>query len=189
MIVIDVQTKAVEARLHGMINQISHFKRVDIGAELSSWQTENMHRRRPFTMRSVGKGTAATIVRPHSLYEMMRSSVAERRFVRARTKYEKFLASGRKRRKRRPKYVVIAERGWRRFSNRPILRSELIAKLKERTDNLLGEKLSWKRSSGAAAAAHTEDAAEHIIKTLIIRQFGAAGAVAVRAYDAANRGG
>jgi hypothetical protein len=41
-----------------MLNQIAHFKRVDLGAELSKWQTEDMYRDRPFTMRSRGKGTA-----------------------------------------------------------------------------------------------------------------------------------
>jgi hypothetical protein len=34
-----VQTGPVLARLEGMLNQISHFKRVDLGEGLSKWQT------------------------------------------------------------------------------------------------------------------------------------------------------
>ncbi|MET0722630.1 MAG: hypothetical protein ABWY64_17615 [Tardiphaga sp.] len=75
---IELDTKAIERRLEGMIQKIDHFKRVDVGAELSHWQTEDMHRHRPFTMRSRRAGRAATIIRPHSLYEMK----GRRRFAR-----------------------------------------------------------------------------------------------------------
>jgi hypothetical protein len=75
---IELDTKAIERRLEGMIQKIDHFKRLDVGAELSHWQTEDMHRHRPFTMRSRRAGRAATIIRPHSLYEMK----GRRRFAR-----------------------------------------------------------------------------------------------------------
>jgi hypothetical protein len=184
-IVIDIDTSGVEARLLGMIEQLEHFKRVDLGAGLSSFQTEDMHRQRPFTMRSRAKGTAATVVRPHSLYEMMRSTQAQRRFVRARVKYEKFLASGRRRRRRRPKYIRIAESGlYTRTSMRPILLAELYDKLHTRMSDLLAQKLKWSYSHSRAMLAHAVEARERVIKVLLVREFGAAGAAAVKVIDA-----
>src|SRR5262249_42704151 len=136
-ITIDVQTGPVLARLNGMLDQINHFKRVDLGAGLSQFQTDDMHRDRPFTMRSRGRGTAATIVRPHSLYEMQQSALAQRRFVRARARYERFLSSGKRVRKRKAKYIRIATGAfYARHSTRAILRAELLSALAARMDGL-----------------------------------------------------
>jgi hypothetical protein len=186
-IVIDVQTGPVLARLNSMLDQINYVKRTGIGSELSKWQTEDMHRDRPFTMKSRAAGRATTIVRPHSLYEMTRSETASRQFLRASIRYQKFLASGKRVRKRKPKYVRIATSGYRKWSTRPILRQTLVAKLKDRLDALVSSKLRWELSRGKAVAAHAHDEAAHIAKVWAIRVYGAAGAAAVRAVEAVER--
>jgi hypothetical protein len=125
----------------GMHDKIAHLKRVDIGAELSAWQVEDMHRQRPFTMRSRAKGIASTKIRPHSLYEMLRSEGAalstkeQRSAMRAVRKHFKYPV------KRRRKMVYREHRHW---SERPILRAELLSILMDRVANLVREKLNWK---------------------------------------------
>jgi len=183
MLVIDVEAGAVLARLTGMLDQIRHVKRVDVGAELSTWQTDDMHRHRPFTMRSRGRGTATTKVRPHSLYEMRQSEMASRRFLRATARYQKFIASGRRRPKRKPRYISIAESGYRKWSTRPILREVLLARLRERMDALLAHKLRWELSHRRAVAAHAADEIHHAAKVFAVQIFGARGAAAVEVVD------
>ena len=82
MIAISIDTKPVSARLGAMIGRIDHFKRVGIGQGLSDFQTIDMHRDKPFTMRSRAKGMATTKIRPHSLYEMKQAGKTRRRAVR-----------------------------------------------------------------------------------------------------------
>src|SRR5262245_25161793 len=53
---------ALKERVDNMAEQVEHLKRVDLGNELSDWQTEDLHRNRPFTMRSRAKGRAATVI-------------------------------------------------------------------------------------------------------------------------------
>lgn len=124
---INIDFSAVSLRIGAMISRIDHFKRVDIGTGLSDFQTQDMHRNRPFTMRSRGKGTAVTKVRPHSLFEMQRSGKTQRRMVR-------WLKS--KRRRRPPRFYV-------KTSTRPILRSELFDTLGARMRELLQDKIHW----------------------------------------------
>jgi hypothetical protein len=146
---VTVDSKALNDRLKGMIAKLDHFRRIDLGMGLSEFQTDDMHRDRPFTMRSRAKGIAVTKIRPHSLYEMQRSGKAQKRFVRAQKRYqEKWLPSGRKRRKRKPKYVVVAET-YRRWSARPILRPEMEARLKDLMSYLLQQKITWTKGYGS----------------------------------------
>ncbi len=42
MFKIEVDSSAVEKRINKMIGKIHHLKRVDVGAELSAWQTEDV---------------------------------------------------------------------------------------------------------------------------------------------------
>jgi len=145
---ITVDTKEVTERIKAMIGKLDHFRRVDIGMGLSEFQTDEMHRDRPFTMRSRAKGIAVTKIRPHSLYEMEASARAQKRYVRAKKRYEtKWLPSGKKRRKRKPKYVVVAET-YRHWSTRPILRSEMEAKLADLMEYLLQQKIHWGKGRG-----------------------------------------
>jgi hypothetical protein len=115
------------ASINGMIRKIDHFKRVDIGQELSAWQVEDMHRKRPFTMRNRSRGRATTLVRPHSRYEVNRSRMAQRRLAR-RAKRASFTGSA----------------VYRKWSMRPILRAELLTVLTRRMSDALGRLLVWK---------------------------------------------
>jgi len=133
MIEVDA-TKLLE-RIDGMIKKIDHFKRVDLGNELSAWQTEDLHRNRPFTMRSRARGTATTKIRPHSLYEVEHSARAQMRY-----------AQRMRRRTRRIGSIAITPSPlpmFRHWSTRPILRSEMIQRLIERMNTALAEKLKW----------------------------------------------
>jgi hypothetical protein len=144
---VKIDTSALEGRIKGMLAKLDHFRRVDLGMGLSEFQTDEMHRDRPFTMRSRAKGLATTKIRPHGLYEMRKSVKAQRRFIRARKRYEeKYLPSGKKRRRRKPKYVVIAET-YKRWSTRPILRTEMEARLADLMKYLLEQKITWGKTS------------------------------------------
>ena len=130
MITIKIEGGAdLYATIDGMIQKLDHFKRVDIGDELSAWQTEDMHRHRPFTMRSRRAGRATTKVRPHSLYEVKRSALAQRRVFRSI-------------RKQLGKMVTYIPH-FLRWSRRPILRTELYDRLCTRMGDLLQEKIKW----------------------------------------------
>jgi|SRR5215471_12439347 len=118
MLVIEINADAIVERLQDMRDKLHHFKRVDIGNEMSEWQTADMHRHRPFTMRSRRKGKATTKVRPHSLYEVQASAT-----------YQRYL-----RRHHRPP---------RKSSNRPYLRETLLDVLIARYRELVAETLKW----------------------------------------------
>lgn len=119
----------------GMIRRIDHFRRVDIGTELSAWQVEDMHRHRPFTMRSRAQGRAATVVRPHSRYEVLRSRQTQRKVRRVL----KVLAKPRTR-----PYCGLLYLAYRKTSARAILRDELLAQLATRMREAMHRLLMWK---------------------------------------------
>lgn len=113
-----------------MAHRIDDLKRTGIGQELSDWQVEDMHRQAPFTMRSRAKGTAATKIRPHSLYEMERSAQYQRGMRRVIRRHGKHF--------------------WERLgawepltSTRPILRDELSERLVERVTGKVFARLRW----------------------------------------------
>ena len=145
---ITVDTKDVSDAIGKMIGKIDHFKRVDIGMELSDFQTEDMHRHRPFTMRSRARGMATTKIRQHSLFEMERSAAAAQRFTRARRQYlrSKYYLRGfpdkKNRKRRRPQYINTLE-SYRHWSMRPILREEMESRLWERMIRARDEKITW----------------------------------------------
>jgi hypothetical protein len=120
MIDIFVNSLAAEKRLTDMLRKVRHFKAVDIGQELSAWQTEDMHRQRPYTKRNRRRGVASTVIRPHSRYEMGQRRRVMRRLV------------------RKGRYVP-------RWSSRPILRGVLLERLQNRLDILIANKLTWKK--------------------------------------------
>ena len=106
---------AVERRLDGMVKKITHLKRVDVPAELSAWETEDLHRHRPHMKRR--RAGAMTLVRAHSWWEVK----GRRRFAR------KLIRKG---------------QDVSRWSTRPVLRQALFEKLRERVRGLAG-KLKW----------------------------------------------
>jgi hypothetical protein len=137
---IEIDTEAVEKRLTEMRDKITHFKRYDLGAEMSDWQVEDMDRHKPFTMRYRREGKAQTVIRPHSLYEMLRSegvSLAtpqRRHFARVVRKHLK-----------RPvgRQYFTRLREHRHWSTRPILRAQLEHQLFNRMVELMRQKLTW----------------------------------------------
>jgi hypothetical protein len=123
-----VDTSGALKVVGGMLHKIDHFKRVDIGTVLSDWQVEDMHRNRPFTLRSRARGRASTVIRPHSRYEVNRSRMAQRRLAR---------------RAKRKSFTGSAE--YRKWSTRAILRAELFTALEERANEALHKLLAWKK--------------------------------------------
>jgi hypothetical protein len=126
---IELDVSGALERLDGMIEKIQHVKHVEVGQTLSDWQTQDLHRRRPFTMRSRAKGKATTVLRPHSLFEIRRSIAYQRRMGRK-------VARGGKR------AMQTFSRWEVKTSMRPILRSELEERIYERV-MALRERLRW----------------------------------------------
>jgi hypothetical protein len=135
MFEIKIDTEAVEQRLAEMAEGIEHLKRVDLGQELSDWQSEDLHRNRPFTMRSRAKGRAATVIRPHSLYEIERSIAYQRRGGRSFAR----LVSGKAGKKTLARYLAFEPK----TSMRPFLRPAMYERLVERMVEMAEEKLKW----------------------------------------------
>jgi hypothetical protein len=131
---IQINTKPLSEMLGRMIAQVEHFKRVDIGMGLSDFQTEDMHRNRPFTMRSRARGVAVTKIRPHSLYEMVGRVRTQRKIKR----YVRDLNLGRRVQPKRARALQYLH-----TSTRDILRAEMYAVLEERMVRLLNEKITW----------------------------------------------
>lgn len=119
MIDIDIETTAVEKCIRIMVARIGRFT-YTMGAEMSDWQTADMKRKQPFTKRNSRAKFVYTTVRPHSKKRMMK----RRKLIRRMT--------------RKGQYV-----GHLVGSNRPILRTELEAKLAERMKGLMEKRLQW----------------------------------------------
>jgi hypothetical protein len=112
----------LDRRLETMLHRLDHFAKIDMGHVMSDWQTQDMHRHRPFTIRSRRK--VQTKVRPHSL----RETLGAKRF-RAKLTGKRM---PRRSKNRRP-----------RWSTRPILRAELLDKLYSRMADALHSFIRW----------------------------------------------
>src|SRR4051794_2012829 len=134
---VNIDTAGPLQMVSGMIRRIDHFRRVGIGAELSAWQVEDMHRHRPFTMRSRAQGRAATVVRPHSRYEVLRSRQTPR-------KGQRVLRAVAKPRTRLYRGKGLVYPAYRKTSARAILRDELLAQLATRMRGAMHRLLMWK---------------------------------------------
>ena len=112
--------KSIADRLEKMKDKLDHFGKVQLGEIMSDWQTKEMHRHRPFTMRWRGKKRQVqTVVRPHSLYEMKGE---RKRVVRAHRRH------------------VAPPRHW---STRPILRAELETQLFNEMNDAFHDAINW----------------------------------------------
>jgi hypothetical protein len=123
---------AIAKTVGKMIGSITYFGGVEMPKEMSDWQTEDVHRKRPGTKRSRwrrGSTQVQTLFRPHSRYETMRSQLYQRRLLR---------------RLRRTKRRVITDFIQLKRSTRPILRESLIDQLRNRMVTALFETISWK---------------------------------------------
>jgi hypothetical protein len=114
---------AITDSLRSVLNRIDHFGYVELGEIMSDWQTGDMHRKRPFTMRTRGRRSlrkVATTVRPHSRYEMQGE---HRALLRA------------KRRHQLPHH----------WSTRPILRASLESSLFDKMTEAFHAAIRWGR--------------------------------------------
>jgi len=137
MIRISVDASKPHAAVNGMLQKLQHFRRIDIGQEMSAWQVEDLHRNRPFTMRSRAKGRAATVIRPHSLFEVEQRTRVTKGYERAVRRLLRQLAGGKRRVRKIPKPI-------QRTSTRPYLRQSMYQVLQDRMARLLREKLKWR---------------------------------------------
>jgi hypothetical protein len=123
---------AIAKTVGKMIGSITYFGGVEMPKEMSDWQTEDVHRKRPGTKRSRwrrGSTQVQTLFRPHSRYETTRSQLYQRRLLR---------------RLRRTKRRVITDFIQLKRSTRPILRESLTEQLRNRMVTALFETISWK---------------------------------------------
>jgi hypothetical protein len=119
-----------------MIGSITYFGG-EMPKELSDWQTDDMHRKRPGTKRTRwrrGSTKAQTTVRQHSLFETERSELYQKRLLRRLRR-----ATGRR---------VIKGFIQLRRSNRPVLRESLVTQLYARLGTALRETIVWKSGNG-----------------------------------------
>lgn len=148
---IQIDTTAIGSLLEAMKNQIGWMKAVGIGQFTDDWQTDDMNRQKPFTLRARRAGYALATVHPHSLYETLKAAGYRagatkegRRYKRAATKQlkaqlrRKALMVSRRRKKK--KKVVVRRGPW---STRPILRQELQGLLIERGNEFVRTNLNW----------------------------------------------
>jgi hypothetical protein len=124
---------AMAKKVGSMVGHITYFGSVEMPRELSQWQTQDMHRKRPAVKRRrwrARKTRALTLIRPHSRAEVLRSRAYQaglRRRIRSKRK--------------RPSEAVIAVR--LRHSTRPILREILYAQFVDRLTRALHETVNW----------------------------------------------
>jgi hypothetical protein len=139
MINIDLEgLDEVRHSINRMAQSLEHLRTTDLGGELSAWQTEDVHRNKPFTMRYRRAGRAQTVFRAHSWKRIKRSIAYQRRGGSLLTR-----ALGR----RTQKGYLRAMAAYHAFqpltSTRAILRQELIEQLGERLVEMAKEKLHW----------------------------------------------
>lgn len=121
----------INAKLTSMVRKLDHFGKVELGQVMSGWQVEEMHRHRPFTMRWTGrKRQVRTVVRPHSLREVLGERAYRRKILHLKTA----------RRAPRQRH----RRLYRRWSSRPILREMLEAQLWKDMTEAFARAISWK---------------------------------------------
>jgi len=141
MFQIEVDEKALEEVRHSinrMVQSLEHLRTFDLGGELSAWQTEDVHRNKPFTMRFRKAGRAQTVFRPHSWKRVKRSILYQRRG-------SSLLTRALSRRTQKGYLRTMAQ--YHAFqplaSTREILRQELIEQLGTRLVEMAREKLKW----------------------------------------------
>jgi hypothetical protein len=141
MFTIDIDPKTLEEVQHSvnrMLLSIEHLRTTDLGGELSAWQTEDVHRNKPFTMRYRRAGRAQTVFRRHSLKRIKRSIAYQRRGGSLLTR-----ALSRRTRKGYLRTMAQYHSFQPLTSTLPILREELVEKLGTRLVEMAKEKLHW----------------------------------------------
>jgi hypothetical protein len=118
-----------------MIGRITYFGGVEMPKEMSDWQVDDVHRKRPGTKRSrwrAGSTKVQTLFRPHSRFETERSALYQRRLMRRVRR-----VGTTKRFKQINDYIQLKR------SSRPILRDSLVRELEDRMVTAMSETISW----------------------------------------------
>jgi hypothetical protein len=118
-----------------MIGHITYFGGVEMPKEMSDWQTDDVHRKKPATKRSRWRGGSTkvqTLFRPHSRYETEQSTLYQRRLMR------RLRRVGTTKRFRQINDFIQLKR-----SSRPILRDSLVRELEDRMATTMSETISW----------------------------------------------
>jgi hypothetical protein len=127
------------ATLNNMQENILEFAHTDIHDELIDWQVEDMHRKYPNIHSDQEYVSWFTLIWPRSrTYDQTH----QRGHIRAMRRSSRRAAAA------RPLSTPTIPRG---MGKRPILREALLNRLIERMSDLLGERLSWSRSTKTAA--------------------------------------
>jgi hypothetical protein len=119
MLTIEIDTealKAVDRRIDAMVEAIEQLKHVDLGNELADWETGDLNRKRAYTKHRYNGGS--TVIRKHSWFETKGRRKVARRFMRRRIYHA-------------------------RWSNRPVLRPQLLDMLVDRVAALAERTLTW----------------------------------------------
>ena len=119
-----------------MIGSITYFGGVEMPKELSDWQTDDMHRKKPGTKRSRwrrGSTNVQTVVRQHSRFETERSQFYQRRLLRRLRR----VGTGKR-------FRPVTQFIQLRRSSRPVLREELLQQLYARMARAMRETIVWK---------------------------------------------
>jgi hypothetical protein len=130
-----INTHAVVKTIGRMIGKITYMGGVELPKELSDWQTDDVHRRKPATKRSrwrAGSTKVQTLFRPHSRYETEKSTLYQRRLMRRLRR-----VGTTKRFKQISDYIELKR------SSRPILRDSLVRELEDRMVAALFETVTW----------------------------------------------
>jgi len=137
MLDVKIETAGLEESIGIMLARLRRFPHA-MANQMSDWQVEDMHRKKPATKKAVRAGTSTTLVRPHSLRTMKRSASYQRRQARRIVRLAaKSSARSRKR------AAELFRRFQPRMSTRPILRSSLQTSLIDRMKDLLHNRIKW----------------------------------------------
>ena len=132
---VQINTDEIVKTLGRMIGKITYMGGVELPKELSDWQTDDVHRRKPATKRSRWRGGSTkvqTLFRPHSRYETEKSTLYQRRLIRRLRR-----VGTTKRFKQISDYIQLKR------SSRPILRDSLVKELEDRMVTAMFETISW----------------------------------------------
>ena len=116
---ISIDTNAAEGRLGKMLNTL---QTVPVPAELTLWQTEDMHRKYPNT-EELNQTAARTLIYPHSRRARVRKTIGS--LI------------------KKPTHRVMRRTAATPGHRRPILRPELYDKLSARMNDMMRRFVRW----------------------------------------------
>ena len=133
MLKISLDASKSHAAVDGMLKKLSHFRRVDIGQEMSEWQTEDMNRNSRLPCARAPRVERQPIIRPHSLFEVQQRARPVKKYERAIRR----LLRGKKAQAARNCRIQTPRRGH-------ICARCFTSNCKRRMQRLLKEKLQWR---------------------------------------------